>query len=169
MSKDHLVHCKPPLELKSQVDHQPQVALFAGPSHTGTKRTEHGTIVVSGLHAPVALLAQDVGKAVVVLRPCTLEKDEIVGGQLILQLQMSGNVVEIGHLDVMGIGKGLLRLEIMRKPVTAQEGAADERNLLAEKQTAIEQWLKGESVRERQRDAPVSTDLAESLCGRGSP
>ena len=56
-----------PLELKSQVDHQAQVALLAGPTKAGTEGTEHRAIAVSGLHSPIPTVAQDVGKVVVVL------------------------------------------------------------------------------------------------------
>ena len=45
---------------------------------------------------------------------------------------------------MVGTGKGQLRLEIVREPWTAKERTTDGRNLFAEEQTAVEQWLKSE-------------------------
>jgi len=86
-------------------------------------------------------MPKNVCKTVVVLGPCPTEKYKVVGGQLILQLQLTSDKVQISHLYMMCTGKRQLRLKIMREPGTADERVTDIRNILAKEQTTIEQGL----------------------------
>ena len=90
-----------------------------------------------------------------------LEKNVVVRCELRLKLQLTRHEVIICDLYMSYPREWHLLVEIMTEPLSTNSIHTDERDVGTKEQTAVEHRLKGEDPTQRERHAPVGTELTE--------
>ena len=80
----------------------------------------------------------------------------------LLSLKLNSNELFSHILHVADTCKGHLLLNVMAKPIAADDVAEDVVNHVAEEQSAIDHRLEGEPFAKSERHAPIGTDLVQT-------